>query len=49
MLDQWLTDVKRWASKPYKDNGNLLDWFLFIGIWIVAGYLWSRVIKRLVD
>lgn len=49
MLQTFWNDVKRWASQPYRENGNLFDWFLFIGLWIVATALWIRVIRRLTD
>jgi hypothetical protein len=49
MLEAYLNDVKAWAAHPYREEGNVIDWFLFVGLWIVATYLWIRVIHRLVD
>ena len=49
MLEQYWSDVKKWAAKPYNEDGNVLDWFLFVGLWIVCTVLWARVIRRLVD
>jgi hypothetical protein len=49
MLDQYIKDVKNWAAHPYKEDGSLLDWILFIGVLTAATILWTRVIKRLVD
>jgi hypothetical protein len=49
MLNSFITDLKAWARKPYDDEMNLFDWFLFIGIWVVATILWTRVIRRLAD
>jgi hypothetical protein len=48
-MNALLAEIKDWAHKPYREDGNLLDWFLFIGLWIVAAYLWARVIRRLAD
>ena len=48
MLNTWLADVKKWAAHPYNENGNLMDWFLFIGLMGVCTVLWSRIIRRLV-
>lgn len=49
MLERYLSDVKNWAAHPYNEEGNLLDWFLFIGLWVVCSILWVRVIRRLAD
>lgn len=48
-MDSLLADLKAWAQKPYDENGSLVDWFLFIGVLTVCGFLWTRVIKRLID
>ena len=49
MLNNWLNDVKVWAAKPYREEGDLMDWVLFVGIWVCASILWVRVIRRLAD
>jgi hypothetical protein len=36
MLETYWNDVKRWAAHPYNEEGNLLDWVLFVGLWVVA-------------
>jgi hypothetical protein len=41
--------LKHWAKKPYSDDGDLLDWILFIGMLTCVTVLWTRVIKRLID
>jgi hypothetical protein len=40
---------KNWLAKPYKEEGNLTDWVLFIGMLTAVTILWTRVIRRLVD
>jgi hypothetical protein len=49
MLEAYWNDVKRWAKHPYNEDGNLVDWVLFVGLWVVATILWATVIRRLVD
>lgn len=49
MLDNFIGDLKAWAAKPYNEDGDLLDWVLFVGIWVVASILWVTVIKRVLD
>lgn len=48
-MESLISDLKEWAQKPYREEGTLIDWFLFVGIWVVATALWVQVIKRLVD
>lgn len=49
MFDQVKTDFLEWTKKPYKENGDIWDWLLFIGLMTCATILWTRVIRRLVD
>ena len=49
MLETWLNDVKSWATHPLKEDGNIIDWALFVGLIIVLTILWSGVIRRLLD
>jgi hypothetical protein len=44
MLNTFVADVKRWAKQPYNTGGDLLDWFLFVGLVLASVYLWSRVV-----
>ena len=47
MLDSFISDVKHWAARPYQEDGDILDWFLFIGLLTVCGILWTRVLRRI--
>jgi hypothetical protein len=49
MLDNFISDFKNWAARPYREDGDLLDWVLFVGVLTCGTILWTRVIKRLVD
>lgn len=49
MLDNFIKDAKAWASKPYDDNMNAFHWLLFIGFIGALTYLWSSVLKRILD
>jgi hypothetical protein len=49
MFDKLTSRAKAFVNDPYDDNMDLLSWALFIGLWVVIGYLWTQVIKRLVD
>lgn len=49
MVENFISDFKSWAAKPYDENGDLLDWFLFIGLLTALTFLWSGVIKRILN
>lgn len=39
--------VKSWVMKPYKEDGTVFDWFLFLGLMAIFAWLWARIIKRI--
>lgn len=39
--------VQAWLAKPFNQDGNILDWFLFVGFIGVVSWLWSRVLVRI--
>ena len=43
------TDILNWAKKPYRENGTIIDWLLFIGLLTCGSILWTGVVKRLTD
>lgn len=49
MLEQYIDDVKNWAAHPYKENGNLVDWFLFVGLLTVGTILWTKVVREIME
>lgn len=49
MLQNYLADVKNWALRPYDENMDIYHWFLFIGLMAATTYLWSRVIRIIID
>jgi len=47
MLERLKNGTIAWAKKPYSDDNNVIGWFLFFGMVICIGWLWSQVIKRI--
>jgi hypothetical protein len=39
--------ISSFLAQPFKANGTVLDWFLFLGVVIVAAFLWSRIISEI--
>jgi len=40
--------VKSWLAKPFDEDGNVIDWFLFIGLMGIISWLWTRILKRII-
>lgn len=39
--------VRGWLAKPFDENGNVLNWFLFVGLIGVISWLWTRILARI--
>lgn len=41
--------VTRLIKDPFKDEGDIVDFFLFIGLVMVVAIAWSRLLKYIID
>lgn len=48
-LEYLKADLVKWAKKPYDEDADLFQWFLTIGALTCAAFLWTLVIRRIVD
>lgn len=39
--------VRAWFSRPFNEDGDVKDWFLFVGFIAVASWIWSRILERI--
>jgi hypothetical protein len=37
----------KWIQQPFRAQGNLLNWFLIVGVVIVSAILWSRILAHI--
>jgi hypothetical protein len=44
-----LTNVQNWVEHPFNSNGSALNWILFVGLFMIAGFLWHTVILMITD
>ncbi len=44
-----LANIQSWWNQPYQDNMSATRWFLFAGLMIIAGIIWTIIIKNLTD
>lgn len=40
-----VTNVKNWLKKPFDSKMSAIDWFLWLGLIIIAAHLWTRVLS----
>ncbi len=36
--------LNSWWSKPFNSNGTALDWVLFVGVIVIATFLWQLIL-----
>jgi len=39
--------VQRFLASPFHSTLSALDWFLIVGLILVASYVWSRVVRTI--
>ena len=39
--------VETWLKAPYDPKGSVLNWILFIGLVLVAVFMWSTVLREI--
>jgi hypothetical protein len=38
-----------WSAHPFNTQGSALNWVLFVGLLIIAAWMWNTVLMRLTD
>lgn len=44
-----LGNIKTWADQPYDEKMSIGKWFLFVGLLMIIGIIWTVIIKHLTD
>lgn len=39
-----MKDFFEWWKKPFRSDGDALSWVLFVGLIIIAAFLWNTVL-----
>jgi len=47
-MDNITEQLKIWWKQPFKSDGSVLNWFLFLGLIIIVLFFWNRVLARIV-
>ena len=45
MMNAVLADFAKWFAKPYDQDMNVGDWFLFLGLVAILSFAWSRILQ----
>ncbi len=35
---------KKWWAQPFQSNGTAFNWVLFVGVLVIAAFLWQTVL-----
>jgi len=46
-MDKIWNGTKDWLKKPFREDGSVIDWFLFVGLMLAISFLWSRILQRI--
>lgn len=49
MGDGLLTKLKDWVAQPFSSDMPASGWLLFIGLVLIAAWIWSRVINKITE
>jgi len=44
MVSNFLSDVINWWKAPFSSSGTALNWILFVGLLIIAAWMWNHVL-----
>lgn len=39
-----LTGILAWLKHPFNSQGSALNWILFVGLLIIAAFMWNTVL-----
>lgn len=45
----FVTSVTTWFAHPFNSQGSALNWLLFVGLLVIAAFLWNTVILSITE
>lgn len=42
------TELGKWWRAPLNGNTSALEWIMFVGLIIIAAFLWTRILARII-
>jgi hypothetical protein len=40
-------DLHNWYAKPFRGDGTVMQWFAFVGLVLIAAWVWRSVIREI--
>lgn len=44
-----IRDVEDWLTHPFNSQGSALNWVLFVGLLVVAAWMWNHILGQILD
>jgi len=45
----FISQIMEWFSHPFKTDGSALNWVLFVGLLVIAAWMWNIVLLSITD
>lgn len=43
----FITSIISWAKQPFQSGGSALNWILFVGLLMIAAWMWNHIIMQI--
>lgn len=43
----FIAEIFGWAKQPFNSNGSAFNWVLFVGLLIIAAWMWNIVLLQI--
>ena len=44
-----ISDTLAWIKQPFSASGSALNWILFVGLLVIAAWMWNHVLMSITD
>lgn len=48
-MNNIINDVVSWFKQPFNSSGNAVSWVLFVGLVIIAAWMWSVILRHVAE
>lgn len=44
-----IDEILDWAKHPFDEGGSAFNWILFVGLLVIAAWMWNHVVNSIVE
>jgi hypothetical protein len=44
-----IDSVINWAKSPFQSGGSAFNWILFVGLLVIAAWMWNHILMSVTD